>query len=234
MNWLTPRLLALMEVIHSPELAFARHLGGPSYLVPLCVLGVLFVALSSAQAPLHVHWMQYQMEEAGAPPDQVAQQLALIHRSHRFAPVVVPLLLLLRWAAFAFLLRLTSQLFLEELAFQRLLGIVAYSYLPILVRDATILLVLFLRGEQALENANGLNVAVGLNLLLPSIPLPWSALAGNVNIFEAWYVILLVVGLSKRMECRWQRAAAIVLPNWVFTVLIQFGVVSLFQQFLNP
>lgn len=139
----------------------------------------------------------------------------------------VPLLLFLKWLFFAAVLWLPAQVFLDNLVFARALSVVAYSYVPILVRDATILFILRMQGIAAVTQPEQMNAAVGLNLLLPHLRLPWSVLAGNINIFELWYIILLTAGISKIAATRWQRALAITLPGWAFVLLIQFGMAAL-------
>jgi len=128
------------------------------------------------------------------------------------------------------LLWLTAQLFLVHLKFSHILTVVSYSYLPVVIRDAVVCLVLCLRDSAVIHQAEGLNVAVGLNLLLPQSSPPWWTLAANFNLFEVWFVTLLVVGLSVWTRTRWQKALAIVLPVWVFVTLVQVGFVSLGYQ----
>jgi hypothetical protein len=226
-DWVHSRMVAFLQVLHAPELAFARDLRGPSYLVPLIILGLLFTLISVAQSPIHIQWTRHQLESAGAAPEQIAASMDLLRRSSAWSFVGVPLFLLLRWVLYALLLWLVAQVVIDILNFQQALTIVAFSYLPILLRDAAASLVLFLRSEEALLHADGLNVSLGLNLLLPAMPLPWSSLAGNVNLFEAWFVFLLVVGIAQVTRSHWRKALAVVLPSWLFVALVQFGLVSL-------
>jgi len=226
-SWLVARILTLCEVIHAPEVAFARSLEGPSYLVPFCILGACFVLLAFLQAPLSLSWAQRQMEAAGSPPAQVAAGLAAMWRSMRWGAAAAPALLFLKWLLFATMLWLTSQVFLADLGFSRVLNIVAYSYPPILLRDAAILFILWMQGDAALNQPNPMSVAIGLNLLLPQLKLPWSSLAGNINLFEFWYVLLLTVGLSKLAAAPWRKALALALPSWLFALFFQFSLVLL-------
>lgn len=226
-RWIVDRFGILVEATHSPEVAFTRDLRGPSFLLPLCVLGLSFVTIAAWQLPLGIQWTQHQLQAAGASREQVAAALDLARRSQPWAMFAVPLLLFLKWLFFAAVLWLPAQVFLDNLVFARALSVVAYSYVPILVRDATILFILRMQGIAAVTQPEQMNAAVGLNLLLPHLRLPWSVLAGNINIFELWYIILLTAGISKIAATRWQRALAITLPGWAFVLLIQFGMAAL-------
>jgi hypothetical protein len=227
MNWALQRLRLLFEVVHSPEVAFSRELTGPSCLVPLCVFGLLSAVISAIQFPLQAEWMRFQLESADASAVQAAASLELVRRSGALSVALAPTLLFLRWLLLASIIWLVAGLFALVLDYSKTLTIVAYSYLPMVVRDAVILLVLLLRGDQALYQPEGLNVAIGANLLLPWLQLPWSALAANINIFEVWLVSLLVIGISRAAKCRCTRALAIVLPTWGIAVLAQLAFVVL-------
>ena len=226
-NWLRIRTSAFFEVVVAPESAFNRDLGGHSYVLPLSILGLSFALISWLQAPLAIQWARLQMQAANASPDQISASLAVMWRVQRWSLAAVPLLLLVKWLLCAAMLWLVAQLCLVSLAFARGLGIVAYSYLPVFLRDATILFILWMRGAGALDHPEALNVAIGLNLLFPQLPLPWSALAGNCNLFELWYLMLMILGISAAAAVRRRVALAIVLPGWVITLFIQFCFVSL-------
>ncbi len=227
MKWALQRMRLLFEVVHSPEIAFGKDLTGPSYLVPLCVLGLLSAGISAIQLPLQAEWMRFQLESAGASDAQAATSLGLVRASAELSIVLGPALLFLRWLLLASVVWLVAGLFLLMLDYSRILTIVAYSYLPMVVRDSAILLVLLVRGDQALHQPEGLNVAIGANLFLPWLQLPWSALAANINIFEVWLIALLVIGISRAAQARCSRALAIVLPAWGIAVLAQLAFVVL-------
>ncbi len=233
MRWILSRLTGMWLVVHSPREAFARSDSGPAFLVPLVVLSLFYSVLSIIQAPIQVEWMQAQINAAGAPPDQAMASLELFRRSVRWALASVPLLLLLRWLAYALLLWLGAQALLIPLGFSTTVTVVAYAYVPVLLRDATSCLVLLLRDDSALVNEVGLNVALGLNLVFPRLPLPWWVLAGNINPFEVWFVSLLAAGLAVLGQVRWRKSLAVVLPVWLFVALVQFGFVTLGCQFRN-
>lgn len=226
-NWLSIRTSTFFEIVVAPESAFNRDLGGHSYLLPLSILGLSFVLISWLQAPLAIQWARLQMQAASASPDQISASLAVMWRVQRWSLAAVPLLLFVKWLLCAAMLWLVAQLCLASLTFARGLGIVAYSYLPVFLRDATMLFILWMRGAGALDHPEALNVAIGLNLLFPQLPLPWSALAGNFNLFELWYLMLMILGISAAAAVRRRVALAIVLPGWLVTLFIQFCLVSL-------
>jgi hypothetical protein len=112
-------------------------------------------------------------------------------------------------------------------SFQQLLNVAAYSYLPLLMRDSISCFILRLRSSEVLHTANGLSVPLGLDLLLLGTPTPWTQLAGKVNLFEAWFVLLLVVGVAGVGHITIKKALWMVIPSWLSISAIQFGLAYL-------
>ena len=227
MRWVRQHVGSFFQVLHSPETAFVSEFSGPSFVVPLCILGLIGIGISALQSPIQVEWTRFQMEAAGTPGEQIKSSLEMMNKSAILTLLLTPALLFLRWLLLALMLWLTAAVFLDSLTYKKVLTIVAYSYLPILARDAVTCLVLFMRSDAALRHADGMTVALGLNLLFPSMPLPWSALVGSINLFEIWFVTLLVVGISKAARATPLRALAIVLPTWIIAVVLQSALATL-------
>ncbi len=233
MNSLRSRFLGWIKVVYSPVHAFSHCASGPTYLIPLLFLSLLSVFLNFAQFPIQLHWTQFQLSAAGNTPDQIAGTLHFLERTKLFSLILVPLFLLFRWIIFSLLIWLTTQLVLDSLEFRQTLNIVSYAYFPMVLRDAFSCLILGLRSNEALLSPDGLKVAVGLDLFFPHIPLPWSSLAGNLNIFEFWYAALLVIGISRVVRCNRQKSLAVVLPCWFLASLLKLALVSLNYSFQN-
>jgi len=233
MEWIRSRLRGMWLVLHSPCEALACDLRGPSYLVPFVILSLFYTLIAVIQAPIQLEWLQVQAAASGTEAARTAAGLEMARRSVRLSLILVPILLMLRWLVHAFLFWLTAQVFLVGLSFSKTLTVVAYSYIPILFRDATTCLILCLRDREMLMHSEGLHVALGLNIVFPQLPLPWWALAGNVNFFEFWFIGLLVAGFSALGRVRWQKSLAVVLPVWLFVTFVQVGFVALGQQLRN-
>jgi len=227
MRWVRQQIGFFLQVLHSPETAFVNEFSGPSFLVPLCILGLLGIGISVLQSPIQMEWIRFQLEAAGTPAGQIRSSLDMMNKSVTVTSLLTPALLFLRWLLLALMIWLTAAVFLDALTYKKALTIVAYSYLPILARDAVTCVVLLMRSDAALRNADGMTVALGLNLLFPSMQLPWSALAGSINLFEIWFVTLLVVGISKAARTTPRRALGIVLPTWIIAVVLQSALATL-------
>jgi hypothetical protein len=221
-KWLSARLGLLWKIIHSPESAFQANFAGPSYLVPLIVLGFVSVIITIMQTPVQADWMRYQLESQGMRSDDIASSLRLAGQTSYFVAAVSPLLLLLRFLLIAGVLWMWALPAADLFAFPKLLNIVAYSYLPLLMRDSTSCFILRLKSSEALHTAKGLSVPLGLDLFFPKISTPWVQLAGKVNLFEAWFVLLLVLGVAGVGRITIKKALWMVIPSWLSIAAFQF------------
>jgi hypothetical protein len=191
------------------------------------ILGTIAVAVALVEGPVHLQWTASQMRAAGLDADHVRDGLAVMTWTGTAAVVLVPALLILRWVLFALPMWLAAEVILGPLDFQKGVSLVAFAYVPLCLRDVVTCAVLLLRDPETLRQAGGLNVPVGINLLLPHVPAPWSVLVANLNPFEAWFVVLLMTGLSKATSSDWKRSLIVVMTAWSIAVLVQFGLASL-------
>jgi hypothetical protein len=233
MKWFLCRLAALVEVMHSPGSAFSRGLGGSSWLVPFFLFGILFTFLSVIQAPMQFGWAESRMTAAGAPPERAAETVERMREANAAGFAVVPVLLLVRWAAVAMMIWMAAQLWFGKMTGGEAMGVVAFSYTPVLLRDAAACMVLFLRGAEGRSGPGGLEVAFGLNLIFPDAAMPWRAALGNINLFEAWQLIMLAAGVAAVTNRRMKAGWCVVLPVWGFVSALQLGFLSLALPFIK-
>jgi hypothetical protein len=226
-KWFSARLALFGKIIHSPENAFGCDLGGASYLVPLIILGFFSIIISLMQTSVQVDWMQYKLESQGMQPEDIAASLRLVLRTSRFVAFISPLLLFLRFLLIAAVLWVWALPAEDMFGFQKLLNIVAYSYLPLLMRNLTSCFILMLRSSEALHTTNGLSVPLGLDLLFRGTSSAWTQLAGKVNLFEAWFVLLLILGVAGVGRISMKRALWVVIPSWLSIAAIQCGLAYL-------
>ncbi len=136
MRWIWQRLVCLVEASHSPERAFDHRVSGASWTVPFIVFAFMFLAISRIQAPMQFEWAEARLEAAGAPAERAAESVERMRSANLLGIVIVPLLLLVRWITFALLIWLVAGLWSAPLELDAAIGVVAFSYTPILVRDA--------------------------------------------------------------------------------------------------
>ncbi len=77
----------------------------------------------------------------------------------------------------------------------RMMGIVAYGFLPMLIQTALSMVVLFLKDPDEFNLQNPLMFNVGA-YLSPDSPAALRAFASSIDLFSLWIIVLLAIGVS--------------------------------------
>lgn len=78
---------------------------------------------------------------------------------------------------------------------KRMMGIVAYGFLPMLIQTALSMVVLFLKDPEEFNLQNPLMFNVGA-YLSPDSPAALRAFGSSIDLFSLWIIILLAIGVS--------------------------------------
>jgi len=78
---------------------------------------------------------------------------------------------------------------------KRMMGIVAYGFLPLVVQTALSMVVLFLKDPEEFNLQNPLMFNVGA-YLSPDSPAVLRALGSSIDMFSLWIIVLLAIGVS--------------------------------------
>jgi len=78
---------------------------------------------------------------------------------------------------------------------KRMMGIVAYGFLPMLIQTALSMVVLFLKDPEEFNLQNPLMFNVGA-YLSPDSPAALRAFASSIDLFSLWIIVLLAIGVS--------------------------------------
>jgi Yip1 domain len=78
---------------------------------------------------------------------------------------------------------------------KRMMGIVAYGFLPLFIQTALSMVVLFLKDPEDFNLRNPLMFNVGA-YLSPEAPAALRALGSSIDLFSLWIIVLLAIGVS--------------------------------------
>ena len=78
---------------------------------------------------------------------------------------------------------------------KRMMGIVAYGFLPMLIQTLLSMVVLFLKDPEEFNLQNPLMFNVGA-YLSPDSPAALRAFASSIDLFSLWIIVLLAIGVS--------------------------------------
>lgn len=217
----------IVGVIFSPKSTFADIVRKPNWLLPAIFLAVLgaIVAVVLNQKMDWRDYMSQQIEKnsrtASLPPEQKQQQ---IEAGAKFAPIITyvfgipaPLVVVLIVAG---VMMLAYNLMVgANVNYTTALAIVSHAFVPAMVGNLLLLLVLFLKppGTLDLENPVATNAAV----FLPEGSAKWlEALAKNVDLLAIWITLLIAVGFAAVNPKKLQGGTPFAIAFGVFAIYI--------------
>lgn len=229
----------LIGVFFSPGETFEDIARKPDFVVPLIIMVVLSVAGTEAfiakigMEPV-IRWaMEHSSRTASMPPEQLEQTIASVVKFQSIAarvgsvlavPLVALIVALVGWAA-------TKVIFGLEMRFKVALSITAYAGLVgIIGAIITIVLIFFGDPEHAISNPQNLSPnSLGFFLNPVETSKPLLALAGSLDVFTIWYLVLLGLGFSQATgrKAKFVPVFSVYLGLWLVWVLIKVGLSTL-------
>jgi hypothetical protein len=238
-------LARLIGTLLSPGETFADINRKPSWLVPLvlCIvigMGFWWFIFSHFDAGWH-RFLQKVLEDRAAQnntPVPAAQDVEKAYLFSKwgytvfFGAIVTTLLCFASSGALA----MGMMLMQAKTTFKKILSVVLWSWaatglLQLVVTIASV----FVRGSEAQENFNPRNLGslsvTSLGVLLPDdTSIFLKTLAGSINVFSIWNLILLMIGLaavSGLRKVKTSSLAPMVVGLWLVAVLIFSGLATL-------
>jgi membrane protein, antimicrobial resistance system len=187
-------LLDLFRVLFSPTEVFERVRERPKFLVPALGVAAIVTLLSYLMMPFTQAAMASRMAEiAQQNPTAAAQATKFQSIGIVFAPITVFIVLLV---VAGFLWLLVMLLAGGDAKYKTLLSVATYTALPSILLQAAGLLVLKMKGVEAVSSMQDLRPPLGLNLLAPNATGFMGALLAGVNPFAIWSMVLTAIGIA--------------------------------------
>ena len=187
-------VLDLITVLFSPGAVFERVRERPRFLAPAIVLAAAVTALTYVLLPFYRAAMAARMAEvAQQNPNAAAQAEKFQFIGLVFAPIGLFIGLLI---AAGLLWVLVTVLAGGDAKFKTLLSVATYTAVPSVLLQVAGLIVLKMKGVEAVTAPEDLRPPLGLNLLTPDATGFAGALLSGINPFAVWGMILTAIGIQ--------------------------------------
>jgi formate/nitrite transporter FocA (FNT family) len=190
----------LVGIVLSPDKTFGELKNDPSWLNA-------FVALSIGK--MVADWLRSRIElraiEATAAQaldsEGAGKVVEFLAAASLLSISLTPVVVLLKWLAAAGVLYWLLVLVKEDIRFKPILSLAAHCWVVTLLGRYCNVLILYLKGPEAVSGLADLNVVLGLDFLArDSANVILRAFLANITVFTVWYVYLISAGLS-RIAC---------------------------------
>lgn len=191
--------MRILRLIWSPDLEFRHISQRPSigYYFTALVIGSYLVSLATAPFT-----EQAAIAQLGATVGEMeAARIVKANSEWRLLGLVVsPLFLMAKFVCYASLAWALAVIANRWMEFRKTLTVVMAASLALTSKGMIMGVVLHLRRLYSNDIITNLNVPLGLDLIFTEQSAFASSLLGNINVFEAWYVTLLIIGF--RTTCK--------------------------------
>jgi hypothetical protein len=205
----------LIDFIWAPSRgieAVARH---APLLLPVVLFSVSAFVINWASMPFAEHVARLSMPD-NLDPARAEQVLSLTHRISLVSTVFSPVSMLVKWVVLAGLLYLVAILANGRMRFRQAYSLVAFASIALVAEWSTGLVVMLLKGLENVRAPLDLVPALGLTLVFRDVGLGWFTLLNSINLFQVWFVILLVLGIASiNGFSRW-KSGWVVASVWLF------------------
>jgi hypothetical protein len=227
----------IFGAIFSPKPAFASIVQRPTWVVPVILGCILFIAVVFAftQRGGWPSFFQKQMADNSSVQQMTPEQREnMLEKQVKYAPifgyfegvVIPPVAALLTAAVLLGIFNLTGS---TQTTFKISLAIVAFAWSPWLIHGLLSILIIFLKDPATVDLQNV--VASNVGAFLPEGSSKWLvALLSSIDIFAIWTLLLLAIGFSatnpKKLSIG--KAFALAAIGWLVFVLIKVGLTAAF------
>jgi hypothetical protein len=227
----------IFGALFSPKPTFASIVQRPTWIVPVALGCVLFIAVVFAftQRGGWTFYIEKQMAGNSRVQQMPAEQRQdILEKQAKFAPIVgyvegVVLPPLGAVVVAAVLLGIFNLSGATQTTFKVALGIVAFAWTPWLIHGLLSVLIIFLKDPSTIDLQNV--VASNPGAFLGDDSPKWMvALLGSIDIFAFWSMFLLAIGFSatnpKKLSIG--KAFVFVAIGWLVFVVIKTGITAAF------
>jgi hypothetical protein len=221
----------LLGIIIEPRPAFQDIAQRPRWIVPVAIMLLVGLAFSFAMSS-HIGWeriVRQQMESSGqlqnVPADQRDRQIEMgIKMAPIFgyaAPAVaVPVILLISAGA---AMLFTNLVFGAGLAFKQIFAVCSYASLVGIIKSLELLAVMLLKDPADFDPQQGTIFDLGF-YVASSAPKWLASLAGSIDLFTIWAMLLTATGLSAASRrLSWGKGLTAAMVPWLVWVVLKVG-----------
>ena len=207
--------LDVVNVLHEPTAVFNRIRERPRILAPWIVLSVCMIVITLVMRPYQA--AAFEAFKATLTPEQAARMGNRGAQGGPWGLLFVPVFALIAIGIGSGLLWIGVSLTGTQARFKTLASVLAYTFITYGLFSAVTVIVLAVRGKQAITGFADLRAPLGLDLLMPGAGLYLGTVLNGINPFSVWGVWLTGTGIATTTRTV-TRGTAIVITAVAFLI----------------
>ncbi len=209
---------SLVDIFVDPTKVFNRIGAGLVWWKPFIITAVITVILGWVMMPIHRHLLI--LNERGMSEEQLEMALEKMNQFGLIGLVFGIILILVLMLVFAGITHLIVSIMSSESSYTKMLSLGAWCGLIPLVGQIIMSVILRMKGVEAIESSADMEVNLSLSAFFPELEGIGKALLDSIGLFEIWYYILFITGISIVFRISRQKALFPAIVVWAISVLL--------------
>ncbi|HYL34454.1 MAG TPA: YIP1 family protein [Bryobacteraceae bacterium] len=223
-------LVGMLNVFVDPAGTVKRVQAKLFWLWPLITLSIIYALFGYLMLPYTLQLidarMSQQFSQQNVAPDRIERARQVAHTFAQFTFVVTPVSIIVLVVVMAWLVSATGSMVGLRAKFRDVFSLMAACSLIPALQYAATYIVLRVKNEE-IQFQDQMTPPFGLDIFLQDVHGALGAVLNFFSIFEIWYLVILVFGLSYLGKCSKGQAFAAMTPAWVLPLLFRI-VASMF------
>ena len=209
---------SLYEIFTDPAKVFARIDAGLSWWKPFIVLCAITMVIGYLITPYRNQAMKPLF--AQMPPERAEQALENMGKFGWIGLLVVPVFLVITYLILAAIAHVVINIMSTRSSFKKTLSLIAWCAIVATLEQIISTVVIMSRGVESIETMADLRMSIGPAALAPNATGFVAAFLQSLSVFQIWYYVLLVLGISAVFRMSRTKAIAPVVPIWLISVIL--------------
>ena len=216
---------SLIDIFIEPSKVFRRIDAGMEWwkgFIPLLIINLVIAWFS-----LPVQRAAVAINERGLSAEELERTLETMEKFGPLGLIAVPIVLIIILLITAGLTNLLVNISSAKSDFKKCLSLVTFVGFIGMLEQLISMVIIWSKDLSAVESAAELKPQIGLGALFPNVEGFWAALMRSLTVFQIWYFIVFVFGLSLIFKITKKKAAVPAVIMW----LVGLGLIFISQKF---
>jgi len=223
----------IIDIFYKPNTVFTDIRKTATWVQSFIILSILSIVVAYFMLPINEIVSRSMLQAKGVTPEQMGMGKTAAEKFKYFVLIGIPFGLVFEIAMPSLLIYLGLVAYKSKVKFVKIFSLVTTASIFSVFGLAVNVAILYIRGLDAIKGADDLSV-IGLNLLfnVEETGLPLYQFLAGINVFELWYALILIFGLSKIADIKIGKSVVVFLYSWALIALFGFAI-AVFSEIMT-
>ena len=211
----------LFHVFFMPSKLYNNIKEKPDWVLPLIVISSILIIIQLLSFPIYDRILENSDILSQFSHEQVESMKQLSHKTRYISLFIQLFITVISWLFYSLIIYLGVMIFKTKQSYKKVFSLFIYSYTIIMLSELVNLGIIYSVGvEKIFERTDLLRLGVNIFFSADSIGVPLYTLLSYFNLFQIWFIIILIQGLSVIFDLSRVKSFFIIIFVWSLSVAI--------------